>query len=272
MIGPELSEARVVCTRFFMRLSVDQPVAREWLVGRLVKFRASLLPSMMGQAVPPDAWLIFLREDTPADLVAEIEKDLPDFACLVLGPDLFGDIHLAASREILRRFPGRDRYVTTRIDNDDMVSSDFLERIYARSNRPGLYGLNLPIGLQIRECSALLWVDLSNSFLTLVEPAAAQLLTVFDTEHGLMDRRFRIHQIIAPPSWVMALHDDNLANGEFGLSWRPSQPMVARFPALSDQKIVCGKPRGSWHAATRMFAKSVRSKARQLKLVAAGRW
>lgn len=227
-----------VLTRFNLGTPADVP----WLEHRIRLFERFCLPSLRSQSCQDFVWLIFCdaatREPWRSRLLAYASANTR----LVWVPYGSGDVYrtqesdcyAAAVQELLS---GDEAFVlTTRCDNDDAVSSDFVETLQ-EALRPGTDRefLNLFDGYVWHQGSvspAYMW---SNSFLSYLEPvtAAGPVLTVMHVKHPNASTSAPVRDFSDGwRYWLQVCHDRNLINRPgphtYGI-WQPERELESRF-------------------------------------------
>lgn len=198
-----------------------------WLERRFELFEAYCLPSMAAQDDPSFRWLIYFDEKTPPQFVERIEaaRRIAPFDPILVGTF----VAKRAQDDISARLSaGEPRLLTTRLDNDDAVSRDFLSRLreQARALPDGTI-LNFPEGIALRNGKLYTARDESNPFTSLVE-AAAGAKTIWAAPHTELAAEFPIVQIESPACWLQVVHGENVTNRIKGRRMRDQQVM-ARF-------------------------------------------
>jgi hypothetical protein len=119
--------------------------------------------------------------------------------------------------------------LTTRLDSDDLVSSDFVARLQgavAGSQPPQVF--NFTNGFVIHKRSVYLLRHASNAFTSLLEPVTDHPNTIFTGRHTDLADRWPIEQIDGDPGWAQLIHGGNVSNRPRGL--RLSEVDLSRFP------------------------------------------
>ncbi|MFN3863723.1 MAG: glycosyltransferase [Erythrobacter sp.] len=182
-----------------------------WLSRRFELFTAYCLPSMAGQESRDFHWLIYFDEQTPEQFR---ERILAAQAEVPFEPIFVGAFHAGlAAEDVAKRLQhGTKRVLTTRLDNDDAVSSDFLMRIRAEcEGLPDGTMLNFPHGIALRNGRLYTAVDKSNPFTSLVEQAE-NAKTIWAAPHTELAKRFPTRQVSTEPCWLQVVHGENVAN------------------------------------------------------------
>ena len=213
----------VVLTRFNVRLEDRAPATEQWLRDRLRIMRATLLPSMRAQSVRPSAWLVLCDGNSPEWFRSEIEKDLIGVGCPIWLDEPFSSSLVA---NIVRGYVNSPYLITTRIDNDDAVALNFIERVQAEfSPTPNVF-INFIHGAQYEEGWIFHRSDPANAFISMIEDAQS-VRTVFIDWHNRLGAHGIIRQVRTSPMWLQVVHGSNIANSTHGVRANPS--MVQNF-------------------------------------------
>lgn len=182
-----------------------------WLGRRFDLFEAYCLPSMAAQLPGHFKWLIYFDEKTPDTFRARIEQARKQvaFEPIFVGPSRMSRV---VSDVKARLETNQGRLVTTRLDNDDAVSRDFLERIRGEAKAlPDRTIINFREGIALNNGRLFAAADPSNPFASLVE-RAADAETIWAVSHTELGTRFPIRQIITEPCWLQVVHGENVSN------------------------------------------------------------
>ncbi len=198
-----------------------------WLARRFDLFETFCLPSIAGQTICDFRWIIYFDSETPSEYRTRIQAAqhiIPFIALFREEVPLDGVI--ADVRALLPE--GCTRILTTRLDNDDALASDFAETLRrAADAAPDGTALNLPYGYAWRNGWVYAAEDQSGPFASVVESASAYQ-TIWARPHALLGELFVLRQIQAPPSWLQVVHGDNVTNRVKGRR-RPSKVLQGRF-------------------------------------------
>lgn len=182
-----------------------------WLGRRFDLFEAYCLPSMAAQKPGTFRWLIYFDEQTPDEFRARIAaaQAIVPFDAIFVGPFRAG---LAALDVAARLTTKGGRLITTRLDNDDAVSSDFLERVKAEAEGfPDGTIINFKEGIALQNGRLYTAADESNPFTSLVEQAD-KAETIWAAPHTELAMRFPLRQVVTEPCWLQVVHGENVAN------------------------------------------------------------
>lgn len=223
----------VLMTRFNLATPGKELAIRTqpgWLAGRFDLFERYCLPSVAAQSGRDFRWIIFFDKDTPQAFKDRIEELRGVFPFVPYYTGLFpAEGWRNAIRDTFA--PATPLLLTTRLDNDDALAADYVERLHAavRANKevPGSY--NFRNGL-IRRGGALYAIDHpSNAFFSWLEPVGPEMRTAPSILHMKIAEEGPVRQIGGAPGWMQVVHETNVSNKVRG---RRVAPEVAegRFP------------------------------------------
>ena len=206
-----------------------------WLDRRFDLFETYCLPSMAAQEPGTFTWLIYFDEQTPAEFrarIAEAQKTVPFEAIFV------GLFHRdLAVQHVTERLKSPDlRIVTTRLDNDDAVSNDYLRRVrdVAETVADGTV-INFREGVALKDGCLYTARDDSNPFASLVE-AGPSPKTIWAATHTELQAIFAFRQVVTAPCWLQVVHGENVANRIKGKRLG-DQAVMARFSLAGSVNI-----------------------------------
>jgi Putative rhamnosyl transferase len=223
----------VMLTRFNLPTTGVEGVVRAregWLRNRVELFERYCAPSVARQARPV-RWIIYLDPESPRWLLDRlaplVERGLfrPILRASVSREELLSDI-----RETV---PSPQRaLVTTNLDNDDGLASDFSARVTSAPcphDRAALYvtrGLiKSPRGLFLRR-------DPVNAFPS-VRESWDQPVTAWSEYHNEFPRVMPAIRLGGPPGWLQVVHGENVSNRVRGRLVSPTS-YLAGFGHLLD--------------------------------------
>ena len=207
-----------VLTRFNVDIGPHRRAWDEaWLAARFELFRSYCFPSMLGQTDQDFTWLIFFSASSQA-LVERFLTTLPAMPNLrpVWTSGRFDGTMAQAA--VARHHDGRSkRVMTTRLDCDDALSADVIERLRTADEGRSIEALNFPLGYQVADGRFYLAYDPANAFCSMVEDFNDETRTVHGTEHQWIASVAPLRQVDWSPAWLQVIHDDNLANTANGI-------------------------------------------------------
>lgn len=188
----------------------------EWLRERMLLFRHYCMPSFRAQSVNTFRWLVFFDSETPDWFRTEIQ---------LAAQDLFEPVFVEGpfSKELLTTTIvercGTPFAITTRVDNDDAVAVDFIEKIQSCFAEQESMFVNLVNGAQYAEGKAYLRLYTKNPFSTLIEDISKRApVTVFVEHHYSIDDFAPVMNVrTSHPMWLQVIHGGNVLNELVGL-------------------------------------------------------
>ena len=204
-----------------------------WLRARIELFERFCLPSVLGQTRQDFKWIVYISSENPSWLHRYFESlGLPNLHVEAIDGTLHGPELL---RPLLALARG-SQLLTTRLDNDDALSVDFVSRLRTVcSSGVGLYSfLN---GIQLMPWGITRQRLVNNAFLSLLEdlkPDGQQnVSTVLQIRHDLKYQGGQVVKLGGKPAWMQVVHGANLGNQPSGFpSW--THPERDRFPIPED--------------------------------------
>lgn len=219
----------LILTRFNVRVAAswsDKALDPTWLAHRFELFETYCVPPMRHQTVRDFRWLIFFDAQTPREWIDRIEayRDSANIETEFL--EAFDEQlwRAAIARHVDHARPG---LLTTRLDNDDALSIDSVDRIQRAGAQHGHGFLVFSAGYTIHNGRAYLVHDDSNAFASLYEPAPAQR-TVWCEQHQRIRDHSDVAQVPDVPSWAQIIHGRNVSNRVRG-RLLPADGIAERF-------------------------------------------
>ncbi|SDB82461.1 Putative rhamnosyl transferase [Raineyella antarctica] len=244
-------------TRFNVRSFYHSGEPTEaWLRERLELFLTFCLPSVAGQSSGRFTWLVFFDDQTPAWFRELVEARSGKVFEAVYVTGYFD--HHTVSREVGLRATA-PFIITTRLDNDDALSRDFISVIQQQFAEQDFQFINLTSGAQFADGRYYLRPYTKNPFLSLIERNEGDLRTVMVEHHYRIDQAGPVRNVRTwHPQWLQIVHGGNVLNEIVGL----------RVPARSVTPYFCGDlpQQDAWgDLLTGMLATSLRIALRLLR-------
>jgi hypothetical protein len=255
---------QVVLTRFNLPSEGYESLVRAqegWLRSRVALFERYCLPSMRAQTTPA-TWIIYFDPESPEwllDWIARVNDGdfLPHFRATISPAELVADIRaavLATSGSL------RDGLITTNLDNDDALASDFLARTAAAA-RPGeRTAVYLADGIIADSAGAYRRVDRHNAFCSVAEPWEAPV-TCWAAAHNRLGESMPVRSVRGRPAWLQVIHGENVSNRVRGRLVSPARSRAA-FGGLLDDRPEPGALRIARDRLLGMPARAAREAAR----------
>lgn len=228
------SLSHVILTRFNLPTpGVESLVrAREgWLRERQQLFERYCLPSLLAQSKMNYHWIIYYDDESP-DWLKERTKSLssrgeftPLYRQSVPRGQLLEDISSVVGER-------SELLLTTNLDNDDAVATDFVARLQCNAQTQAPVALYIDEGLIQRGDRFYRRTDASNAFCSVSEPWDNPMTAWFDW-HNRLERHMPARHIQGEPAWLQVVHDGNVSNRVRGRRVDPGKH-VGSFGALLD--------------------------------------
>ncbi len=233
-MSPEFTH--IVLTRFNLVGIGGEKSPEAWVRWNEHRFRIFMtycLPSMLQQSAP-FTWHLYFDVQTPEQHLAEIEKlkKIPHIRIFFMkGKEEFLRTHMDTIRESLPAEKGW--LITTRVDNDDCLHRDALERIQSRFRPLDSMLINLSSGYTYNLETRILshYYYLKSPFMSLVEDLSkTRLLGVFHKRHthwepgkaapwgrligSAFSGKSGYSYLVSRPGWMQLVHQQNVSNDE----------------------------------------------------------
>jgi hypothetical protein len=232
----------LLLTRFNVRTRGTKKIQpnQEWLEKRFKLFDEICYPSIYAQSNQDFTWLIFFDINTPDYFLNKIEaysgwKNLiPIYIDCEFSDRKFpNSLRTVISSSVKN---GSKYLITTRLDNDDAVSKDYIEAVQKNFKGQQLEGITFPLGYQMFEEKLYLYLSTGNHFISLIEKYDTNTFkTVFCSQHSKLYRVAPIKKVIRQPSWLEVVHGGNIAN-RYDLGLRiPGQQGLKNFCINSEK-------------------------------------
>ena len=193
----------------------------EWLEHRFTLFEHYCLPSIKNQTCHDFEWIVLFDSKTPDNYRVRIEEyknECPQFIPIFVEPEKSRYFALIFRSVMVRRLNAK-RVVSTYLDNDDALSTSFVEDLQLRT-------LNLRDGTFIRysdgyqfyaDCRYLVQIHYpKNHFVSVVEKGDATVIKgIFGYGgHLYLDKitGMTIENVGNVPMWCEVIHDKNMIN------------------------------------------------------------
>lgn len=239
------SLTHVILTRFNLATPGRESALRnqpDWLARRFTLFEEICLPSMAAQSSKNFHWIIYFDEHTPDSFRERIDTLRQTVPFTPYFTDLFqADGWVRSLEEVI---PARSaRLLSTRLDNDDALARDYVERVQSEAER---HAGSLPVSLNfqngfIRTDDSLYAIQHSrNAFFSRLCRWEPGMVVANGIQHMDLERHGPVVQIDGPGAWLQVVHGQNVSNKVRG--WRiPLSKCHDRFPSSCLSGIGEGK-------------------------------
>ena len=202
-------------TRFDVRLEGMQRPTKAWVEHRLALFERFCLPSVAEQSSRDFNWIICFGSDfgeIVGPRLRAIARHVP------LRPLYFsGPFRRTYVRDLVKRLSHQTPFViTTRLDNDDAICSDFMQSVQNSFTGQAGIALNFPNGFAWCEGKVFDNILRSNPFVSLVENRGS-CETVWFYRHTEIGRAAELRQVEHRGAWLRVIHNRNLASRPVGI-------------------------------------------------------
>lgn len=225
--------AHYLITRFNLKKEdwklsrADTPVLTEtWLKNRFELFENYCFPCIVGQTNKNFKWMVFFDTSTPELYVQKI-KHLQTL-CAEFKPifvDGMNSFLPGIEKEIeLETTP---YLITTRLDNDDCVSQDFVDVIQSFFNHQEYLAIDFPQGYTLKTQPQYQLgnkIHAFNPFISLIEKNQ-QPKTVWSKSHTEWKKEKKIKRVMEQRIWMSIIHAENKVNTFNGFDHVPTSTL-----------------------------------------------
>lgn len=209
-----------------------------WLEKRFDLFRDYCLPGIASQTRKDFEWIIFFDSKTPPDYMERIKALQSHFPFRIEYTDMF-EMNVMC-RQLISERNDSEWLLTTRLDSDDNLAKDFVERLRNAAKTGVKQNINFPNGLilSIKDGKYALYQDRDESspFASLLEPFSDNITTIWEKQHRHIDEIAPIIQAGDAPAWLQIVHGDNISNHVRGIRSLMAKHTTS-FPLLATLKI-----------------------------------
>ncbi|HUR31639.1 MAG TPA: glycosyltransferase [Saprospiraceae bacterium] len=206
-------------TRFNIKISGFGPermtspfMTEEWLTQRLDLFLTYCVPSVLEQTNKNFTWLVYFDRSTPGfilEKVSFLKNKSPDVRIILV--DDYDEMLLDIRAKI--KSSQKPFVITSRLDNDDIISNEYIERIQHNFSPVHNTIFNFKSGLEfsIRKNVMKKWNNRPhNQFISLVEDVG-RLSTgsIYSFAHWKAPLIGHIINIEGEPFWIYIGHENN---------------------------------------------------------------
>jgi putative rhamnosyltransferase len=222
----------VLLTRFNLPSVSAESIIRAkdgWLQQRVELFERYCLPSVRSQTNKEFHWIIYFDPESPEWLMRRIREHRP------LGlyePFFRSSVNRAELCADIRTVVGvpRAELITTNLDNDDGLATDFIDRIQLAGRKGERTALYIAEGLIKSENKLYTFNDPRNAFCSVRETWKSPI-TCWSNWHNLLGENWPVIEIGGKPGWLQVIHGRNVSNRIRGKRVFSSDH-IDRFPGL----------------------------------------
>lgn len=187
----------------------EERLQEAWLKHRFKLFSQFTYPSLRAQTCQNFKWIVLFDENTPKAFAKRIESyaEWKNFI------PVYQDKYAIPTEAILNNLSGNPKYlITSRIDNDDAFSKDYVRMTQDIFANQGFLFLNYSKGYVLGKSGIYLDEQLSNPFVSLIEKIEGFKTVIFPESHTKISNYGPVKQISARPAWLQVVHERNLIN------------------------------------------------------------
>jgi len=244
----------ILVTRFNLNYGDLYPYSEEWMDHRMALFERFCLPSVLRQRDTGFAWRIYFDRARTAPRESQVRQLLDHPSAT----PVFVDSPTEMIEDLRAQAPGAGLFLTTRLDNDDVLHSDFTADVQSRALALEAEGalpaiVDAPLATWWREGERRAQQyrsQIVTPFATMVERPGPQgwqegywgtgPRTVFIARHENLSKRVEHVANLERPLGLTVLHDHNVSNGRSrfgGLAGR----LVGTLRLWRDRKSYIGR-------------------------------
>lgn len=223
----------VIMTRFNLATPGNESALRNevgWLEERFELFETVCLPSVAQQTNQNFTWIIYFDTDTPVQFRKRIAQLQEKFAFNAYFTELFPASGWSTSLIELVA-PKTDYVLTTRLDNDDALTVDFVDRLHTAvaQNDSVIGAYNFTSGFVVANDRLYCLSHPRNAFFSWLDRNGETIKTAPSIQHMQLHKHGHIHQISGEGTWIQMVHTRNVSNKIRG--WRANpQTVGGNFP------------------------------------------
>lgn len=213
----------IILTRFNLPSLGSESLIRAkdgWLRDRIELFEKFCLPSVRAQTNRNFHWIIYLDPESPIWLKNRMnDLNVPEIFTLIYRSSVSEGERISDIKAVCGPF--RRMLITTNLDNDDALATDFVERLQELppdSSRNAVYFIDGVIrqGRRLYKNR-----DRSNAFCSVRESWESPV-TCWADWHDRLGLVMPVTEIEGPPAWLQVVHSTNVSNRVRGIRVRSS--------------------------------------------------
>lgn len=225
----------VLLTRFNLPTKGPESLIRAqdgWLQRRVELFERYTIPSVAAQTVKNHHWIVYFDPESPRWL---LDRLAPHVAAKTYTPLFKEQVTWREVGPDVRQLTGGrgTMLITTNLDNDDAIATDFVERIQGLAVPGRASALFLERGLIASGEQLYLRRDRDNAFCSVSEPWTDQPATAWRDWHIMLRQHMSVVAAGGAPGWLQVVHGQNVSNRVRGLLTDPRR-YQSLFPGLLD--------------------------------------
>ena len=207
----------IILTRFNLQFELgnDIYIQPSWLDERFRLFERYCLPSIVGQTNQNFTWVILSSEQTPTKYKERLSQYAQTYSNIKLEYcPYYDDVNILYKEIGEKHIADNNFLLSTRIDNDDMLSLDFVQTLQSHVKYISDKAIiTFPNGIQWFERESIT-CGISyppNHFLNFLEPRQ-EIRTCLGVDHTKVNPR-KLIQLKQDSMWCEIVHGNNICNG-----------------------------------------------------------
>lgn len=204
----------ILLTRFNLPSAGPERLIRAqdgWLQDRIRLFERYTVPSVLQQSAPHSfSWLVFLDQESPQWLLDRLAPLVERGAFSPVYGEQFTNEEVVEQARLLTGAHG-ELLLTTTLDNDDALATDFAERVQRLAVRGRATAIYLENGIILAGSRVFLRHDPHNAFVSVAEPWD-DAKTVWRDWHNRLHHHMEVRTDGGRPGWLQVVHGRNVSN------------------------------------------------------------
>ncbi|WP_238325348.1 glycosyltransferase [Lunatimonas lonarensis] len=214
-----------------------------WLQERFLIFQKFCFPSILNQSNKDFTWLIYVDSETNPGILEALQELVKPYSFILLIQRVFQhfSLKLVLNEDIHKYFGEGFQYlISSRVDTDDMLHKDFIQKVQEMFQRQSYEALNFNKGhiYDISTGVTSAAVHKYNPFISLIEKRTkAGFKTVFHKIHiAYKDDPNLVKVGNYNPMWCMTVHGLNVSTSFYGRVIKFKQPDLKQIFDFDFQK------------------------------------
>lgn len=191
----------------------EQLLTKEWMDERIELFANFCLPSVVAQKQKKFKWLLYFDSSTAKEhqkIIEEITKQHNFIEIFYIDgmPSLISSI-----KDYLHKNAKSDYLITSRIDNDDAISIDFIEQVQKQFKKQDYFAIDFTSGYTLNLDPVMVGKKehIFNPFISLIE-VNKNPKTVWANDHNQWKKETSLLHIPNNRVWMSVIHTKNKVN------------------------------------------------------------
>ncbi|PZX11931.1 putative rhamnosyltransferase [Breznakibacter xylanolyticus] len=181
-----------------------------WLKNRMDLFFQYCLPSVYQQTNTNYNWIIYLDTQTPNWALQKLKSKIRSNTYLIK-VSTFDVMKQQVSNDVLSLCDNNSKFViTSRLDNDDIISPFFIDLIQQNYNPIHNSFINFDGGIcyHLQKHLFSKYKYINGPFVSKIENIENKITTIIEHDHTSLNANFQIHG----NHWVQFVHNNNISN------------------------------------------------------------